>query len=303
MNVDLVHVVTQDGVRLDGVLHRATVAPEPWLPVDAVICFHGVGGNFYSPYVFEPMAERLANAGCTVIRTSNRGHDVIFNPAASPNMSYEQLEARRAAGNRLGAAFELLGDSQHDWKAWIDYAAGLGFRRIAVWGHSLGGVKTIYYLANQVDERITCAIASSPPRFNYEMNLAASTGPEFKRNVETAERLVGEGTPEALMTVQVPNINVFTARTFLDKYGPHDSFDILRLLPETGVPLLLTLGSDEKTLHFADLLATGDGIANSHANISYSLIDGADHLYGTRTNELWDAVSGWLHSLSSVPSS
>jgi pimeloyl-ACP methyl ester carboxylesterase len=294
MNVDLVHVVTQDGVRLDGVVHRAAKAPEAWLPVDAVVCFHGVGGNFYSPYVFEPMAERLANAGCTVLRTSNRGHDVIFNPPASPNMTYEQLEARRAAGNRLGAAFELLGDSVNDWRAWIDYAASLGARRIAVWGHSLGGVKTIYYLATQADARVTCAIASSPPRFNYEMNVAAATGDEFKRNIETAERLIAEGTPNALMTVLVPNINVFTPRTFLDKYGAHNSFDILRHLPATTVPLLLTLGSEEKTLHFADLMAGGDEIARQQANLSYELIDGADHLYGTRVEELWTAISGWL---------
>ena len=49
MNVELVRVVTADGVRLEGTL-RVPESPEAGrLPVDIVIFHHGVGGNFYNP--------------------------------------------------------------------------------------------------------------------------------------------------------------------------------------------------------------------------------------------------------------
>ena len=75
MMVDLVNVTTRDGIRLDGtwrVLWAACLTA-------CSRCghlHHGVGGNFYSPGMFEQYSDALLEQGCAVLRVNNRGHDL-----------------------------------------------------------------------------------------------------------------------------------------------------------------------------------------------------------------------------------
>ena len=66
-------------------------------------------------------------------------------------------------GRRLGAAYEIVDDCRHDLLAWLDLLRERAGPRIALVGHSLGAVKTIYALAHE-DVPLQCAIAISPPR-------------------------------------------------------------------------------------------------------------------------------------------
>ena len=131
MSIDLVQVRTNDDVRLDGVLTLPESSSVPALGFDAAILHHGVGGNFYGPSFWPTMTNGLVAKGCAVLRVNNRGHDLMYN---SPK-------------GRLGAAYEAVDDCRHDWRAWLDFLESRGYRRIALWGHSLGAVKTIHYLA------------------------------------------------------------------------------------------------------------------------------------------------------------
>src|SRR5687767_4051764 len=98
MKIDLEQVQTEDGITLHGALRR----PEPRgaTPggVDLVIMHHGVGGNFYNLHFFDPMGDRLLQAGYAVLRANNRGHDLAYNSPAG----------------RLGAAFESVDDCRKD---------------------------------------------------------------------------------------------------------------------------------------------------------------------------------------------
>src|SRR5438094_295145 len=82
MNVELVRVVTNDGVRLEGSLRLAESPETERLPVDVVIFHHGVGGNFYNQTFFEKMSDAFLALGCAVLRVNNRGHDLAFNSPA-----------------------------------------------------------------------------------------------------------------------------------------------------------------------------------------------------------------------------
>jgi predicted alpha/beta hydrolase len=120
---ELVTTQTTDGVRLDGAL-QVPAEPTGKLGIDLFICHHGVGGNFYGASFFEDIGAQAAEAGVATLRVNNRGHD----------------QAYISASRRLGAAYELLDDCRHDFLAWLDFAEARGYRRIAVWGHSLGAV-------------------------------------------------------------------------------------------------------------------------------------------------------------------
>jgi pimeloyl-ACP methyl ester carboxylesterase len=277
MQVELVNTLTADGVRRDGALRRPPAGAPAALGLDLVICHHGVSGNFYNPSFFDPIGDALLAEGCAVLRANSRGHDRLFQGPAG----------------LLGAAAECVDDARLDWRAWLDLAESAGFRRVALWGHSLGAVKTIYTLGTGPDPRVVCAIASSPPRFNYETYL---TSPAFTADLDRARQLIAEGQPETLLQAQVPSPGLYTARTYLDKYGPAKRYDYVKHLPKLPVPLLLVLGGLEGGLNFAWLAEHGPSLASDL--LTFQLIAGADHRYSGRVAELWQAARGWLERVA-----
>lgn len=287
MQVDLVHVETADDVRLDGVLRTPAVGLEAGrLGLDLVICHHGVGGNFYNQYFFDDLGSLLLEQGCAVLRVNSRGHDQVY---------------RGPRGN-LGAEYEIIDDCRLDWRAWLDFAESSGYKRIGLWGHSLGAVKTIYYQSVEDDRRVVCAVASSPPRFSYAAYVASAEGPRFQADMARAQQLVAAGQPEAIIEAAAPLVTAFTARTYVDKYGPDSRYDMLDRASGSGPPLLVTLGELEiDGLAFRDLAEQGPALHMASPQVSYSLIRGADHSYASRVPELMETFRGWLTEAGVIP--
>ncbi len=286
MIVDLVKTRSSDGVTLDGALRAPPSGTASSLPVDCVIMHHGIGGNFYREHFHDEMTEAFLERGTAVMRVNSRGHDLAYN-CPPPH-------------NRLGAAYETVDDCRLDWKAWIDLAEERGFGRIAIWGHSLGAVKSIYYMAKEKDARIQRAITSSPPRFSHSAYQSHPGAELFNSSAELARRLAGEGKMDELFAIEAPTAALMTTRTFLDKYGPEERYDILELLPDVSTPLLITIGGAEGRPDQRDRFAFG-GLADeltarsaSEGNFAFHLIEGGDHFYTGVTAQLWATVEQWL---------
>ena len=273
---ELVKVATADGVRLDGIFHRASGAPS--LGVDLVIFHHGRGTNFYGSSMTGELSDYFLNNGCSVLRVNNRGHD----------------HAYQTSKGWLGSAYEIVDDFRLDNKAWLDFAEAAGYQRILGWGHSLGAVKLIYLLGTEPDERIVRAIASSPPRFHHEAFVTGQGGPNRLASFEKANLLVAADKPDALVEFDFGASMWFSAASLLDKYGPSDRYDFFRYLSSIEVPLLVTLGGLEDSLGFQSLGADGPLLAAEQPNLSYELVDGADHSYSTRIPEVWSLTCKWL---------
>lgn len=285
MYVELVRVVTADGVRLEGTLRLPESSAASRLPVDVMIFHHGVGGNFYNQSFFEPMSAAFLERGCAVLRVNNRGRDLAYNSPAG----------------RLGAAFETVDDCRHDWTAWLDLAASRGFRQIGLWGQSLGAIKTIYFLSVQGDARIARAITTSPPRFSYSAYRARPDGATFLAYYDRAQQLLDAGEPDALFAAELPTSFVMTARVYVDKYGPAERYDILKHLPNVKTPLLVTIGGEEGIYEdrpdrfaFGGLAEQVAALARDLPTVTFELVPGADHAYTNRTDELWAVVERWL---------
>ena len=288
MNVDLVHVHTGDGLRLDGFLRRPATSGPSRFGVDVAICFHGVTGNFYQAGVFDEATDRLVEGGCSVLRVNNRGHDPI------------SMAAYNSAGRSpLGAAYEMVDDCRQDWDAWIGFAVEQGFESIGLWGHSLGAVKSIYYMAKEQDPRVRCMVAASPPRFSHQLfSQAPEEGTDFLRACQLAQQHVDGGQPETLMQTAHPVPLLIAARVFLDKYGPDARYDIVEHIPNLQVPTLLFIGTDEQPrLSFADSPPEMRRLAGEMENFQFESIPGADHFYTNQRDYVWDLVSGWLEAL------
>jgi len=284
MLVDLVHVETCDGVRLDGTLRRASDDVENKLGVDIVILHHGVTGNFYNPGMFDQYSDAILKSGCSVLQVNNRGHDPIVKVKVAGTVK------------KYGAAYEVVDECRYDFAAWIDFAEKHGFRDIGIWGHSLGAVKSIYYMALEQDKRVKVVVACSPPRFSCSGFIDTSNGEDFSRILSQAEHHVRTGSPDALMEVTNPYNILISADVFIQKYGPAEKYNVLKYIPSVRVPLLVTIGTEESKdiMAFEGLSQQVAELSNNLDNMTFESVPGADHVYTDQRDYLWNVVSQWI---------
>jgi pimeloyl-ACP methyl ester carboxylesterase len=281
MDVELVSVETADHLRLSGALRRPQREASTQLGADAVVFHHGVGGNFYNPSFVDTIGSAFLAEGCAVLRVNNRGHDLAFN----------------STGRKLGAAYETVDDCRLDWRAWIDFCQQRGYQRVALWGHSLGAVKTIYYLATERDPRVLWAVASSPPRLAFQTRGAGDEGAPLVADYERARSLVDSGAGETVFALSDQTaLALGTARTFIDKYGPEDRYDILKHLPNVPAPILVTVGSLEQQLSFRAHRTELPALAAGVPNLKFALVDGADHQYTGVVDSLQKAALSFIRA-------
>lgn len=279
MQVDLVQITTRDGVRLDGMLQMP--AAQPAWPIAGVCCVHGTGGNFYASSMFDALAARCLERGCAVLRVNTRGHDGISNAVTA------------RGGRRLGAAYETVDDCRHDLAAWIEFLNSRVGPRVGLVGHSLGAVKSLYALAHETLDA-DCVVAISPPRLSYAWFCASPEGAHFLETFSEADALVQSGRPGTLMEVQLPLPMPITAAGFVEKYGPDERYNFLKLLHAVRCPTLITYGEIELGNNMAFRAASEAIAEQKRGNITVSTIPRADHFYSAARAELLDCIDQWL---------
>ena len=286
MIVDLMSTQTSDGIRLDG----AFFAPGPsaqWQgPVDAVLLAHGSSTNFYAPAT-RFMAEDLRSQGIAALALNTAAHDTVWVDLAN--------------GQFHGIAFEILDRSRLDLRAGLDYLWELGYRRIALLGHSMGAVRVAYYAATEDDGRVAAVISVSPVRLSYSYYMDSEDAEEFKSIVRRAGQLAAEGKAEELMSVKFPITQMFSAAAYLDKHGPAERYNLVTLASNIKVALFAVAGSLEIHTRLRDMAHDLAVAAVNSPQADYIVIEGGDHSLNNRREEAASAVLNWLGSLTPQP--
>jgi dienelactone hydrolase len=285
MLVDLVRVNTGDGVRLDGALLSPSTSDRA-LPVDAAILIHGTGGSFYSSTMLEAIATRLAELGVAALTINTRGHDLMSTASA--------IDGPR----RQGAAYEEVGRSTEDITAWIALLESRGYRRIALLGHSLGAVKSVYSQAQAPSPAVACLAAISPPRLSCSYFLTSPKAEEFRRGLQEAEEHLRAGRRDALMESRFPMPMPITAAGYIDKYGPEERYHILKHAARLQCRTLFTFGTAEVAgnVAFSGLPEEIERLSRDNSFLQVATIAGADHFYSGCRDELTARLERWLRA-------
>ncbi|MCH7712195.1 MAG: alpha/beta fold hydrolase [Chloroflexi bacterium] len=286
MLVDLIGVVNEDGLSLDG----AYLAPESGVSpkglVDAVLLNHGSSNNFYSQSTMA-MAEGLRDQGYACLSLNSNAHDTAW---------YNRSDSRY-----YGVAFEVLDRSRLDLKAGIDFLAGKGFHRIAILGFSMGAVRVGYYAATEPDDRVTTVIPISPVRLSYSYMMESEDAEEFQGIIRRADELEAQGKAQELMSVKYPITQMFSAASYLDKHGPGERYNLVTLAPRIKVPVLAIAGSLETHSRLKDMARDLATAAVNSPRAEHTIIEGGNHSLNNRREEVANAVLGWLASLTLQP--
>lgn len=288
MIVELVQTRATDGVRLDGALRTSEASKESPC-VDLAVCVHGTGANFYGSSFWSQIGDRLLAQGTNVLLVNTRGHDLMSSAST--------------IGGALpaGAAYEIVDDCRCDLAAWSQFAVERGYGRVALLGHSLGALKSIYALGQSDAPAVACVVAISAPHLSYERFAKSRAAETFLASYEQAQRLVDEGSGNELMKITFPIPYVITAQGFVDKYGPDEKYDLLKWVRRVSCPVLAVYGGAEirQNVAFAGVPDRLEAIASEEgASLQVELIADADHFYAALRPELASRVCRWLSRLN-----
>jgi pimeloyl-ACP methyl ester carboxylesterase len=272
-NAELLSFVTADNETLHGALFRAEAPTRPDL---ALIMIHGVAMSFYTGPL-PVFAQALAGRGHPAFSINTRGHDWISRGGDLTDFR--------------GATYEDFEDCLLDLDAAIDRLKQEGFARFVLVGHSLGSVKSIYYQGTRQREDIVGVISCSAPRQFYSARLAED--PEFEARLADAERRVEEGQGEEYLWAPASGaLGLFTYRTYVSKYGRHETNDVRPHAARLGCPLLVTAGEIEAA-YFRELARELEESAGTDV-CTCIIVDGANHFYDGCEGFMIDTLEGWL---------
>jgi pimeloyl-ACP methyl ester carboxylesterase len=288
MHAELVRTLTPDGLRLDGALlvGEKAVAAKP--PVDAALCLHGVGANFYTSSTLEAVAPALRKLGIAVLLANTRGHDFLYTASVAMG--------RR----RQGAAVEIVDECRLDVAGWCKFLSERGLGRILILGHSLGAIKAVYSQAHEPFPGVVRLVAVSPPRLSCQAFKNSLESAPFFDSLMTAEQLVKLGRGEELFLAKFPFPLLISAASYIDKYGPAERYNILNYVGRVGVPALFTYGSKELEsggIAFAGLPEALANLPDKRASLDVEVVDGADHNYTGCGERLATAIKKWIERL------
>ena len=283
MLVELVSFLNDDGLGLDGAFYPPTGEIDRAGMVDALLLLHGSRGNFYDDTT-KSMAEDLSAQGYACLPLNTNAHDTAWYDPGSQEFK--------------GNAFEMLDSTCIDIQAGIDHLTERGYQRIGLLGHSMGAVRVVYYSATHDDSRVSTIIPISPVRLSYSYFMESEDAEEFSANIKIARRLVSSGEPQALLRVNHPIPQLFSAHSFLDKHGPEEKYNLINHAHRIRVPMLTLNGSLETHSRLRDMAQDLATAAINSPNCKALMIDGGEHALGNRTGEASESVLEWLSTIT-----
>lgn len=204
---------------------------------------------------------------------------------------------------QYGASVEDVDWSRTDLKSCLNWLEQRGCSRVALVGHSLGGVKAIYYQSRAQDPRVVALVAMSAPRLSYTYLSESESAEEFLDYYRQADELIQQRRPGALMDVKFPVNHIFSAANFVGKMGPKEKFDVMTLAEKLQVPLLALGGSRERRAHLRDVAPALAAAAVNSPQHEGRVIEGANHLYRDKLEEASEVILQWLAELRPVATS
>lgn len=328
---EFVRVLTEDGLELNGlyvepsqkaeakrqkpkvahpVPNPESLAPGPF----CVVHVHGWDGNFYENRFIDYAAAECGRLGIGFVSGNNRGHDYIADILRSRRIQKSEtrnqnVELRKREPKldyvQVGGMYEKLADSVADVRAWVDFAAARGAKRVILQGHSHGAIKVTHYLITNRDPRVCGLILLSP---SDDMGLARKQlGERFSWVLARAREMTSKGSGRKLLPEKDSSYPV-SAATFFDCYNKDSITGMFNLsrtdrqdlpeLAEVRVPVLLAVGTVDEAFVGKPQKYVGDIRARmvNCPSFTGAVIAGAPHNYLGRETELARVLEKWLKS-------
>jgi pimeloyl-ACP methyl ester carboxylesterase len=265
IDVDLVRLQTEDGVRLTGILRK----PRMVRAKACVVLIHGYSGNFYSG-IMDFLPEALADRGFATLALNMRDHD------------------RSPKKNR----FE---ENRYDIAIAVEKMALPGCNSIFLYGHSMGTNRVLYYMAATQDSRIKGILLTGPPGNLFEWNISVF-GPKTANSVlRKAQDLVSKGKGDQWMLINLGPLGraLYTANHVVSLRGPKTVSDPYKNIARISQPIIIVHGLTDRLANpdVADRLRNS---VTPNTNVTVVKIPGANHRFSNHQEKLVSVVTRWM---------
>jgi pimeloyl-ACP methyl ester carboxylesterase len=237
------------------------------------------------------LGRALAARGYVFLSGNTRGHDVGNVDLPWPlSMRAETLPQIHLGGN----AWFRFEEIAHDVAGWIDYLAGQGIEQVVILGHSFGVKCALAYQAQRQDPRVVGLILLS----GSDRVAAEDPG-----QLELAKALVAEGKGATLLPLaeDAPPFDVMSADLLLDWERLTTPFAAAGHLPwieGIRTPMLAMVGTLDYIPNLREAIEGMRARATQAPRFDLQVIEGADHAYTDRADEVAQVVLDWLAQLS-----
>lgn len=290
-NVEILHIWTEDGLRLQGV-HYGVEEKET-----VVLMVHGMSGNSIENYFAHILGEALQKADVGFIYSHNRGYNHINDIVVrddNPDEAHETV--------RMGATYERFDGCICDIDGWMKECRELGYRKIFLLGHSLGCNKVIHYFNKKNPQDIAGMILASPPDM---VGLFKKLEPDYDGLLKEARENMEKGEPRKILSSIIWDWYYLSSQTFFDLAidgCPADNLPVMRNpekfeeLVSVDVPIFGIMGEwDDIAINdLASDLALIKAKATACPDFSTAIIPKANHTYDKQEDAFSEAIKNWI---------
>lgn len=284
MLADLRQIKTSDGIVLEGIVATSRQKKA------ALIWLHGLSSKFYSDLALvDELSKQCPAQGIGYFKFNMRGHDVVT------------WEHSKRYGYRFGgSAFEKFEKCILDIRSMINFARRLGYKKIALAGHSTGANKALYYLYKTSDPSVKGLMLLGPIS-----DIAAERKRLGLRQLKTAlviARKLKDKKPLNLMPLR---FGLYSAKRYWSLYHPGEAEDVFPYhnkdakwseLKNVKIPLAVVIGSRDEYLDrpAKKLIEIFRDKAISTKSFTGFVVKNASHSFPKKEKELGRIVLNWI---------
>ena len=278
MKQELIRINSIDGIEMVGILYEPEEKSNK-----IVIHVHGLCGNFYENRFLDILAKSYTNKGISFLTFNNRGTNFISELLKGNNFEI------------IGGCYERFIDCLLDIEGAINYVKEKGYNNIILEGHSYGCNKVIYYYNKKKDNSISKIVLLAPCDIPQE--CAKFLGKEeYEIAKRESTRLINEGKQRKLINFSVNANGKISAGTYYNDFLPDGENDFIRykdgensknkILNSIDIPVLIVFGDADECV-LTENIETVKGYLNKNIkNSNIQIINGADHSYTDKYEEL-----------------
>lgn len=286
MNQELVRINSIDGIEQVGILYTPNDITDK-----IVIHVHGLNGNFYENKFLDILSKVYTDKNYAFLTFNNRGKDYISE------------FTRGDESVIIGGSLERFKDCLLDIQGVINWVREKGYKEIILEGHSYGCNKVLYYYNNTEDKSIKKIVLLAPCDITLEAKKFLSEE-EYKKAKEESTRLVNENKEKELIDFSIMANGKISAGTYYYDFLPGGENDFIRysdgkngestILNSIDIPVLIVLGNVDECVLTQPIDIVKSYLNNNISNCNIQIIDGANHSYTGKYEELGQIIRNVL---------
>ena len=282
MKQELVRINSIDEIEQPGILYTPNEDTNK-----IVIHVHGLNGNFYENRFLDKLAKSYTDKNYAFLTFNNRGRDFITELLQGNDFTI------------IGGSLERFKDCILDIDGVVNWVKEKGYKEIILEGHSYGCNKVLYYYNHKKDDSIKKIVLLAPCDIPSEGKKFLSEE-EYNKAKEESTRLVQENKENELIDFSVMANGKIAAGTYFNDFLPNGENDFIRyvdgingkskVLNSIDIPTLVIFGDVDECVLTQPIDVVKAYLKNNLSNCNIQIIEGADHSYTCKYEELGKVI-------------